>query len=56
MEVYAVLQRSERQSDLFHIGHAKEMQDYLDYVRHHPDLDSVLLPLGDGMELTYKKR
>jgi predicted O-methyltransferase YrrM len=37
------------------IGHAKQMQDYLDYVRHHPDLDSVLIPIGDGMELTYKK-
>ena len=38
------------------IGHAKEMQDYLNFVRNHPDLDSVLLPLGDGMELTFKKK
>lgn len=38
------------------IGHAQHMQDYLQYVRNHPDLESVTLPLGDGMELTYKKK
>lgn len=37
------------------IGHAKQMQDYLSFVRTHPQLDSVLVPLGDGMELSYKK-
>lgn len=36
--------------------HPQELAKYLSYVRHHPDLDSITVPLGNGLELTYKRR
>lgn len=32
----------------------KYMKDYLDYVRHHKNLRSVLVPIGSGVEFTLK--
>jgi len=32
----------------------KYMKDYLDYVRHHKDLRSVLVPIGSGVEFSLK--
>ncbi len=37
------------------IGLAPDMMDYLKAVRAHPKLESVLLPLGEGLEVTRKK-
>jgi predicted O-methyltransferase YrrM len=37
------------------VSHAAELQEYLRAVRHHPDLETVTLPVGKGEELTYKR-
>lgn len=36
--------------------HPQELAKYLSYVRRHPELDSVTVPLGNGLEVTYKRR
>lgn len=33
----------------------KRMRQYLDFIMHHPDLTSTLLPMSDGIALSYKK-
>jgi caffeoyl-CoA O-methyltransferase len=33
---------------------AENMQDYLEYVKSHPGLQSVTVPVGNGLELTYR--
>ncbi|MEW9121322.1 MAG: O-methyltransferase [Thermotaleaceae bacterium] len=33
----------------------KRMRTYLDYIMHHPTLTSCLLPIGDGIAISYKK-
>jgi predicted O-methyltransferase YrrM len=35
-------------------SHAREMKPYVDYVRNHPQLCSVLVPIGSGLELSVK--
>jgi len=35
-------------------SHADEMQPYVDYVRRHPQLCSVLVPIGSGLEVSIK--
>lgn len=37
-------------------NHAEGLADYLDFVRTHPDLQSVLLPIGKGEEVSLKVR
>lgn len=37
------------------ISHREKVQNYVDYIFNHPDFDSVLLPLGTGMVLSYRK-
>ncbi len=36
------------------IAHATHLVDYLSYVHERPGLQSVLVPVGEGVELTYK--
>jgi caffeoyl-CoA O-methyltransferase len=36
------------------IAHAAGLVDYLSYVHERPGLQSVLVPVGEGVELTYK--
>lgn len=33
----------------------KRMRTYLDYISNHPELDTTVLPMGDGMAISYKK-
>jgi predicted O-methyltransferase YrrM len=37
------------------ISHSENMRDFLDFVRNHDELNTVLIPLGHGMELIIKK-
>lgn len=37
------------------VSHASELEDYLEAVRNHPDLETVTLRVGKGEELTYKR-
>lgn len=39
-----------------HLTHPTDLADYTAYVRSSPDLDSLLLPLGAGLEVTLKAR
>ncbi|WZL71473.1 O-methyltransferase [Clostridiaceae bacterium 35-E11] len=32
----------------------KRMRTYLDYIMHHPDLTTCILPVGDGVAISYK--
>lgn len=34
----------------------KRMRTYLDYIIHHPSLTSCLLPIGDGVAISYKSK
>ncbi|MBI2845032.1 MAG: O-methyltransferase [Chloroflexi bacterium] len=36
--------------------HPQELANYLSYVRRHPEMDSITVPLGNGLELSYKRR
>lgn len=36
--------------------HPRELADYLRFVRNHPDLDSIAVPLGNGLEVSYKRK
>jgi predicted O-methyltransferase YrrM len=33
----------------------KRMRTYLDFISNHPELDTTVLPMGDGMAISYKK-
>lgn len=33
----------------------KRMRNYLSYISNHPDLETTILPFGDGLAITYKK-
>ena len=33
----------------------KRMRTYLDFISNHPKLDTTVLPMGDGMAISYKK-
>ncbi|MHA2089350.1 MAG: O-methyltransferase [Candidatus Kariarchaeaceae archaeon] len=35
-------------------SHEKELQDYLTFVRNHNECNSILIPIGRGLEITYK--
>ncbi|MHA2296597.1 MAG: O-methyltransferase [Candidatus Hodarchaeales archaeon] len=37
-------------------SHANELESYINYVRNLPDCISMLLDIGRGLEITYKKR
>lgn len=32
------------------------MRQYLDYISHHPQLDTTIIPIGDGVAISYKKQ
>lgn len=36
------------------ISHFEELRKYIEHVRDHPDCDSVMNPIGRGLEITYK--
>ncbi len=36
------------------ISHFEELRLYIDHVRDHPECNSVLVPVGKGLEITYK--
>ena len=36
------------------VTHADEMFDFFDFVRHHPELASGLMEIGNGIEVTIK--
>lgn len=36
------------------VAHQDELADYTTYVQNHPNLESVTVPLGEGLELTVK--
>jgi hypothetical protein len=36
------------------ISHDNELLDYILYVQNHPNLESVTVPIGLGMEITVK--
>lgn len=33
----------------------RRMRDYLDYIAHHPELETTIVPMGDGLAISYKK-
>ena len=33
----------------------RRMRDYLDYIAHHPELETTIMPMGDGLAISYKK-
>jgi len=33
----------------------KRMRKYLAFISNHPDLETTILPIGDGVAITYKK-
>ncbi|MDW7659818.1 MAG: O-methyltransferase [Bacillota bacterium] len=33
----------------------KRMRTYLDFISNHPELDTTVLPMGDGLAISYKK-
>lgn len=37
------------------ISHKAKVQNYVDYIFNHPEFDSVLVPIGTGMVLSYRK-
>ena len=36
------------------VAHENELADYTTYVQNHPNLESVTVPLGQGLEITVK--
>ena len=36
------------------VSHADELADYVTYVQNHPNLESVTMPVGRGLEITVK--
>ena len=36
------------------VSHADELLDYITYVQNHPNLESVTVPIGRGLEITVK--
>jgi predicted O-methyltransferase YrrM len=36
------------------VSHEEELQDYLSFVRNHNECNSILIPIGRGLEITYK--
>src|SRR5262249_50379251 len=36
------------------IAHENDLSDYTTYVQNHPNLESVSVPLGEGLEITVK--
>jgi predicted O-methyltransferase YrrM len=36
------------------LSHRDELEDYLSYVENHPNLESVLVPIGRGLEISVK--
>lgn len=36
--------------------HPYELGEYLSHVRNHPDLDSITVPLGNGLEVSYNRK
>ncbi|MBN1218363.1 MAG: DUF1442 domain-containing protein [Anaerolineae bacterium] len=36
------------------VSHADELLDYITYVQNHPNLESVTVPIGKGLEITVK--
>ncbi len=34
----------------------KRMRQYLTYISEHPELDTTILPMGDGLAISYKRR
>lgn len=36
------------------VSHREELQEYINYVKNHENCNSVLIPIGRGLEVTYK--
>jgi predicted O-methyltransferase YrrM len=36
------------------LSHRDELEDYISYVENHPNLESVMVPIGRGLEISVK--